>query len=322
MGVFEMPPAIIAAGIGAAASVGGAVLSAKAQKKAASTAANAATATADKNNALQREVYAQNYATLNPYAQRGNQAGNAINSLLGLGQPQNQGGPQAMQLPQNSGVNSYNPAYGGYDPREPRTDNGGYGGVMGQGFSGYPGFNMNQPQGRQTFGDGTIVDGAMSATNPQQDYQNAFDNYQNSTGFQFRQEQGNNALNTGYAARGSLRSGAAMKDFARFNQNIASQEFGNYLGQLGNQQNVGLSGASAIAGVGQNMAGAVSANNDSAGTAAANAALLRGQANSNMYGSIASGLGQLGGSVFGSSFGGGGSSGNGNGGFGGFGGGR
>ena len=90
-----------------------------------------------------------------------------------------------------------------------------------------------------------------------------------------------------------------MKDFARFNQNIGSQEFGNYLGQLGQQQSVGLSGASAIAGVSQNMAGAISANNDSAGTAAANAALLRGQANSNMYDGIANGLGTFLGSSFG-----------------------
>lgn len=293
-----MPPALAIAGVAAAATVGGAVISSKAQKSAANTAANAAQNTANQNNALQRETYTQNYKTLNPYSERGNAAGNAINSLLGLGQAQNQGGPENVitgQAAPNSGVYSFNPAYGVSNTNGMITQDGpDYGGVMGQGFNGYPGFQVNQPQA-----GGTVQTSAPPA-DPQADYQNAFQNYQNSTGFQFRQEQGNNALNTGYAARGSLRSGAAMKDFARFNQNIGSQEFGNYLGQLGNQQNVGLAGASAIAGVSQNMAGAISANNDSAGTAAANAALLRGQANSNMAGGIANGLGTFLGSSFGS----------------------
>ena len=292
-----MPPVVIAAGVTAAASIGGAALASSASKKAANQASDTAQRTADQNNALARENYANNYAILNPYAQRGNDAGNAINSLLGLGVPQQQGGPAAMQLPQgNFGGGSVSSAQfgaGGYNLREPRTDNGGYAGlgVMGQGFSGYPGFSMNQPQA------GDVTTSAPQTA--QSDYENAFKNYQNSTGFQFRQSEGNNALNTGYAARGAIRSGAAMKDFARFNQNIASQEFGNYLGQLGQQQGVGLAGASAIAGVGQNMVNNVSANNDSAGTAAANAALLKGQANANLYNGIASGLGTFLGSSFG-----------------------
>jgi hypothetical protein len=49
----------------------------------------------------------------------------------------------------------------------------------------------------------------------------------------------------------------------------------------------------------------VTANNNSAGTAAANAALLSGSANAQMYSGIANGIGQIAGSL-GSSFGGGG----------------
>ena len=301
-----MPPVVIAAGVASAAAIGGAVMSSKAQKSAANQASQTAADNTAANNALTREQYAQNYATLNPYAQRGNTAGNAINSLLGLGMPQQQGGPDAMQLPQQAGQTAFSMAApnglseGIYNDLRisPRQIGGAQGG-------GRPVWGMNQPQLPGTvggYGGGTFNPDGTQVTpvdTGQQDYENAFQNYQNSTGFQFRQSEGNNALNAGYAANGALRSGAAMKDFARFNQNIASDEFGNYLAQLGRQQNVGLAGASAIAGVGQNMVNNVTANNNSAATVAANAALARGQANANMYGGIANGIGRFLGSSFG-----------------------
>ena len=73
-----MPPLIIAAGIGAAASVGGAALASSASKK----AVNAQTAATNANNALAAQQYATNSGNLNPAIERGNQAGGYINSLL------------------------------------------------------------------------------------------------------------------------------------------------------------------------------------------------------------------------------------------------
>nr|MBF6602758.1 hypothetical protein [Sphingorhabdus sp.] len=55
----------------------------------------------------------------------------------------------------------------------------------------------------------------------------------------------------------------------------------------------------AIAGVGQNYVNNVTANNNSAATVAANAALMKGQAKTDMYGGIANGLGKFLGSSFG-----------------------
>ncbi|ASK88460.1 hypothetical protein SPHFLASMR4Y_01713 [Sphingorhabdus sp. SMR4y] len=284
-----MPPAVAIAGVAAAATVGGAVVSSNAQKKAANQASQTAQDTADANNALTRDIYNQNYQVLNPYAQRGNDAGNAINALLGLGVPQEQGGPAAATIP-NTGTQTFNPGYSGLG--NPRDDFGP------PSFNDSPIYNGYWPSSAAQ--QQTAVNTTQTAqSDPQADYENAFQNYQNSTGYQFRVNEGNNALNTGYAANGALRSGAAMKDFARFNQNIASDEFGNYLAQLGNQQNVGLAGASAIAGVGQNYVNNVTANNNSAATVAANAALAKGQANANMYGGIASGIGNFLGTSFG-----------------------
>lgn len=255
-----MPPVLIAGGIAAAGAIGGAALSAKAQKKAANKAADTSLQVANQNNALTKEIYGQNKETLSPFVNTGTQASGQINALL-------QNGP-------------------------------------------YDGGNINS----------AFVNSAM---NP-----GSLQNFQDSTGYQFRLGEGIDALNTGYAARGALQSGAAMKDIVRFGQDFASNEYQNYLRQLdrytsysdqfanqeraydtdrfnehmgflGNQQGVGLAAGSALAGVGQNYVNTISANNNSAGTVAANAALAQGAANANMYAGAGNALGQFAGLAYG-----------------------
>lgn len=119
--------------------------------------------------------------------------------------------------------------------------------------------------------------------------QNAFDTFRNSTGYQFRFGEGMNALNSGYAGAGILQSGDAMRAAQEYGQNFASNEFGNYFNALANQQGIGLSGASALAGVGTNYAGMVTDANNQNAANQANALLYRGQ---NSFGNT---LGMLGG---------------------------
>lgn len=278
----------IGAIVGGVASIGGALLSSSAQKKAANKAADVSLQTAQENNRLAQQIYNQNAAVLSPFQQRGNAAGDAINSLLGLGvaRPQQPQQNAMMQFGQNAPY--------GYMGGSGIGD----GMIERQMFESMGG-DMYYPQGyREALPQvGANANGQYQAmTSPQADYNQAFNNYRNSTGYQFRFNEGMRALD---AAAPVLNSGARMKALQNYGQNIASGEFGNYLGQLANQQGVGLSGASAQAGVGQNYVNTVSANNNSAGTAAANAALMRGQATSNMWGGIANGIGGL----FGSSFG-------------------
>lgn len=271
--------------IGGVASIGGALLGSSAQKKAANKAADVSLQTAQANNALAQNIYNQNAAALTPFQQRGNAAGNAINALLGLGVPQ-------QQQPQMNPMMRFGAPYG-YMGGSGIGD----GMIERQMFESMGG-DMYYPQGyREDLPQvGANANGQYQAmTSPQADYNNAFNNYRNSTGYQFRFNEGMRAID---AAAPVLNSGARMKALQNYGQNIASGEFGNYLNQLANQQGVGLAGASAQAGVGQNYVNTVSNNNNSAGTAAANAALMRGQATSNMWGGIASGLGGL----FGSSF--------------------
>lgn len=125
-------------------------------------------------------------------------------------------------------------------------------------------------------------------------YQNAFKNFIGNSDYGFQFGQGANQVNSGYAGAGTLQSGAAMKGLEGFRQNLQSGYRGEFNNLLGNQQALGLSAGSALAGVGQNYVNTISANNNSAGSAAANAALIKGQNNP-----LANAMGLLGGGIFG-----------------------
>lgn len=143
----------------------------------------------------------------------------------------------------------------------------------------------------------------------------SFSDYRDSTGYKFRLGEGLDALQTGYAAGGMLRSGAAMKDVTRYGQDLATAEYGNWrnalaqygtyadqfanqergyktdqyqtwLSRLQGQQNMGLGAVNALAGVNTNATNAVMANNNSAAAAQANAALIKGNANQQMWAGI------------------------------------
>lgn len=339
-----MPPAIIAGGIAAAGTIGGAVLSSHAQNKAANQA-NAAQQEATQaqlqlgreSMALNRDIYNSNYGTLSPFVSRGNVAGDAINALLGLP------AAPAMQSPLagNTGTPGTNPGvHTATTAQAPAHQYGGFVGALQQGALRAAGrMTGGEQPGRAgdsgIFGAGdhiqvgggfpssihtptpvgtpTPVSGGTPApTTPAtpavtpQTATSALDNFANSAGMQFQLQQGTNALNNMYAAHGLLQSGAAMKGINDYAQQTAlNNYFMPYMGLLGGQQSVGAGAASSIAGVGQNFGNAAAAINGQMGNAlqggadaAGNAALLRGQNNANMYGSIGSALGGLASSFF------------------------
>ena len=146
-----------------------------------------------------------------------------------------------------------------------------------------------------------IIQGALGIGDQSQ-VKSAFDTYNNSTGYQFRMDEGLGALASKYRAMGVSKSGAGDRALVRYGQDYGSNEFGNWFNRLAGQQGVGLSAASALAGVGTNFANATSANNQNAADAISNSAIARGNANSQMYGSIANSFGTI---LGGSSYGGG-----------------
>lgn len=131
----------------------------------------------------------------------------------------------------------------------------------------------------------------------------AYDTYKNSTEYASRLAQGQDSVVSALGSKGLLDSGAALKGLTKYGQTFASNEFGNYLGNLQTQQATGLSAASAQAGVGLGYANSVSANNNAASETTSNAALSQAGAINSALGNIVTGIGYANG--LGSSYGGG-----------------
>ncbi|SFO02246.1 hypothetical protein [Sphingomonas sp. OK281] len=101
----------------------------------------------------------------------------------------------------------------------------------------------------------------------------AYDTYQGSTEYQSRLQQGQNSVQSALGSRGMIDSGAAQKSLVKFGQSFASNEFGNYLGNLQGQQALGFQAAGAQTNLGANYANSVSANNNNAANIQATAAM-------------------------------------------------
>ncbi len=296
-----MPPAIIAAAVGAAATIGGAVLSSSSQKKAANRAAESSQQNTQANNALALNIYGQNKDLLSPYNARGNEAGNAINALLGLGgsqaplqqQPMGYGGGQNALAASGGPYGGFATPEGEWMPADLWA-----GGNSPQ----MPVNAMNMQYGQPQPVAGTVnaQPPAASGASP---YQDAFKNFLGSTGFQFQMDQGNKAANQGYAARGMLQSGAALKGLQdRGQQTALNNYFLPYMNLLGQQQGVGLSGASAVAGVGQNYANSVINSNNLNSQVQLDSIAARSAANQQLYAGIGNAVGGLAGGFMGSSY--------------------
>lgn len=115
-------------------------------------------------------------------------------------------------------------------------------------------------------------------------------------GYQFRIDQGNAALNARRAATGNRFGGQALKDITAYNQDAASQEYGNaYQRYMGNKALI-YDRLSGLAGVGQSAGNAATAAGTAAGgTIGANTmAGARGASDYLTSGAAARGAGMVG----------------------------
>lgn len=134
-------------------------------------------------------------------------------------------------------------------------------GAINQGFNylkSNPLFKQSQEQGGEAMG----LRGALLGLGGDQEAADAaFKQYQDSSGFQFRMDRGMDGITGSRAARGILNSGASSKELMSFGQDIASEEFGNYMGMLGQESGAGLEAAGltgqAGSNAGQASAGAI-----------------------------------------------------------------
>ena len=117
-----------------------------------------------------------------------------------------------------------------------------------------------------------------------------------SPGYQFRLNQGQNSIQNLLASKGGLKSGAAMKALEEYAQGTASQEFGNQVGYLQNLSNMGQQSATVMGNAemsaGTNMANASQQGILGQGMAMANRDVQMGNI-------IGGGMSQIGDAIFG-----------------------
>lgn len=75
--------------------------------------------------------------------------------------------------------------------------------------------------------------------------------FEQEPGYEFRRKEGNRGIESSAAARGGLQSGAALKALNRFNQDYASNEYGNAYNRFTNDQGNIFNRLSGVAGTGQ-----------------------------------------------------------------------
>lgn len=91
----------------------------------------------------------------------------------------------------------------------------------------------------------------MLGLNGTQGQDQAFQNWQNSTGYQFGLNQGTQAINGNAATQGLMNSGATAKALQTYGQNYANTQYGNYTSQLQGLMNSGNQAGSTVANAGQ-----------------------------------------------------------------------
>jgi hypothetical protein len=305
------------AAIAGVATVGAGAMGASAQRDAARTAADTSLATANANNALAREVRGQNLQIASPFYNNGLLAGNALTDLL-LGT--NEYNPNTVANPTVPGGGTFpatTGATGGQGALTPYTGPSlaqiealRHDGIPGNHDPAMRAYRAAEASGALNMaptptpttpttpttpatGNTTPTTGSTAPASAL----DAFARFRQGTNYNWRLNEGANAL-TSNLARGTLDSGAAQRAIVQYGQNFASNELGNYMNLLASQQASGLSAAGAVMGVNTSYQGNVTANNNNASSAAANAALASGQASAGMWNSVGNAAGQIGGALF------------------------
>lgn len=116
--------------------------------------------------------------------------------------------------------------------------------------------------------------------------------WRNSTGYQTGLDAGLSAVNTGYAAKGALESGAAQKALQKAGTDYSNQNFGQHYGMLSGQQSAGLGALGAVTGAGNTYAAQISNANSSQSSAQANAAIFNAMSQQNALAGVANAAGQ------------------------------
>jgi hypothetical protein len=261
--------ALVAGGIAAAGAVGGAMISANGAK----SAANAQRQSAADANALQQYQYDTTRQDQVPWRTVGNNALNQLALRMGVGGYR--GEAPAVQSMDEIRANMQK-QYGG----PAQTGQNGLYGVQMQWNGADSGNSINYvPLDLQGADPGTIEAAAQAEYQRQQQALSAWNaqgnadqsnplygsllknftaqDFQTDPGYEFRKAEGMKGIENSAAARGGLLSGAALKAAGQYNQNFASNEYGNAFNRFNTNQTNQYNRLASLAGVGQTANNAV-----------------------------------------------------------------
>ena len=115
---------------------------------------------------------------------------------------------------------------------------------------------------------------------------NAFNNFTNSTGYNFMMDSGERAITGSAAARGILNSGATAKALTEFGQNLGSTTFQNYFNDLNAVGNSGLTASGQIGAAGTTGGGNASTATQNGSNAMANGITTAAGGFANYFGGL------------------------------------
>jgi hypothetical protein len=280
-----MPPAIIAAGIGAVGAIGGGLIASSGAKKAAATQAQAAQQAQDaQERAFERQVQLQE-----PFRQGGLTAQAQIMNLLGLGAPPSAAGAtvDVRQNPQAYGLREINiPSVFGSAPQSFYLD------AQGNTVDDIEAYAAQNPITAPAPAGGAPPSEFGSLAKPF-----GAEQFQQDPGYAFRQAEGMKALERSAAARGGLLSGGTLKGIQRFGQDLASQEYGNAFNRYQVERAARLNPLQSLMGSGQSSANTLTGAAGQLGQGQAQSQLAAGQARASGYVGSANALGGALGSI-------------------------
>lgn len=125
--------------------------------------------------------------------------------------------------------------------------------------------------------------------------QSAIDAINNSPAMQTYMQQGENALLQNASATGGLRGGNTQSALSQFRPQLLNQLINQQYQNLGGMTSLGQNAAAGVGNAGMQSANNIAGLLGSIGQAQAGSALAQGQANANMWNSVNSAIGQVGG---------------------------
>ncbi|MDE0590419.1 hypothetical protein OU789_10820 [Halocynthiibacter sp. C4] len=253
----------------AIAMAAGSVLSGVMGSNAASSAARAQQDAADKQLALQEQMYGEQKYMFSPYLKSGNNALAALNYELGLGERPTFGAtPLEVERYQiNSGTGGASgPKTRSPEERKAALPNALLGMLsLGIGDDRPAGFyapknNARKAKPKPQYGwrvggkEFASKEAAQAYAEKNARGGTAYQGYQKTPGYDFRLNEGLDSVEAGVGARHGLNSGATMKALDKYGQDYATGEYNNYLNGLRQLAGQGQSSAAMTANAGTNYA--------------------------------------------------------------------